>query len=255
MFSGYQNIQCLHGCSWLCFYLMSVGLQHIRRRGEFDTTEFFSLFHSTYRKRFRLVRVICGGNCKKLILHRGIVSLLLKHNITILLLFLMLYCACAYEKRAFKSHWKVWESELRWIGSGGDGGGRGGSRIANSDGVVVGVNGNIFPFNESPGAYSVTGTGRDVIPAERVRRGTGTRSAARGGLHFHRRGHRHHHRRHRQRRSPARVYRLLDALARGAHAEGAQSVFPRRSDGCAFFARGCRASSSAVIVFAVAPHS
>lgn len=36
--------------------------------------------------------------------------------------------------------------------------------IANGVVVVGGVNGNIFPFNESPAAYSVTGTGRDVIP-------------------------------------------------------------------------------------------
>jgi len=133
---------------------------------------------------------------------------------------------------------------------------REGRRESNRErgGVVVdGVNGNIFPFNESPGAYSVTGTGRDVIPVGAGVARDGYPIVGEGGSHFHWRGHRHHHRRHRQRRSPARVYRLFAALARGAHAEGAQSVFPRRSDGCAFFARGCRASSAAVIVFAVAP--
>lgn len=118
MFSGYQNIQCRHDCSWLCFYLMSVGLQHIRRRGEFDMTECFSSFYSTYRKRLRLVRVICGGNCKKLILHRGIVSSLFKHNITIIIIFNVILCVYIRKTRVQESLESVKElvtmNRLRW---------------------------------------------------------------------------------------------------------------------------------------------
>jgi len=113
--------QCRHAAV-LCF------LPRVRRPAVYRYVDeesairriFFPSFHSAYRKRLRLVRAICGGrNCKKLSMltstnRRRIVPALLKHNnIKIIIFIVILYCARAYEKRAFGSHWKACESERR----------------------------------------------------------------------------------------------------------------------------------------------
>lgn len=176
----------------MCFYLVCVGLQYLgtsTRRVRYD--DFFPSFHSAYRKRLRLiVRVTYGGRncCKKLILHRTVEESCRRYSniiIKIIIYCNIILCACIRKTRVRESLESVREratmNRLWWCWQGRGGG----SRIANGVVVVVdGVNGNIFPFNESPGAYSVTGTGRDVIPAERVRRGTGTRPVARGVFAF-----------------------------------------------------------------------
>lgn len=187
----------------------SVAYNTVRRR-QFDTTIFFFFFVRRFIPRIENDYVAYAWFADEIVKNWYYIEESCRYSNIIIIRYDTLYivCACIRKTRVRESsHWKVCESERRWIGIGvGAEGVDEAVGIANGVVVVVvvgGVNGNIFPFNESPGAYSVTGTGRDVIPGA----SGAVWDRGEGGSHFHRRGHRHHHYR-RRRWSPARVYRL-----------------------------------------------